>query len=173
MTARGNKHAFAHMAGRRARGTHAEIQSQCNSLITRAYWPKPTTTTTTTATAKQETRALASPTNPSRPKPPPHSERGGTDFCHAASPSCSDRRSRNLRRGGAFMRIIPRWAPGCCGTSSLMLPSHLAPTMHGGKGREGRHQVWNKTPGLPCCLLTARLQALAPRDIRMMYRMTE
>lgn len=39
MTARGNKHAFTHMAGRRARGTHAEIQSQCNSLITRAYWP--------------------------------------------------------------------------------------------------------------------------------------
>lgn len=61
----------------------------------------------------------------SRPPPPPpspHSERGGTDFCHAVSPSCSDRRSRNLRWGGAFMRIMPRWAPGCCNTSYPPLP---------------------------------------------------
>lgn len=57
-------------------------------------------------------------TNPSPPKLPPHSGRGGTDFCHAVSPSCFDRRSRNLRRGGAFKRIMPRWAPGHCSTSS-------------------------------------------------------
>lgn len=61
-------------------------------------------------------------TNPSPPKLTPHSERGGTDFCHAASPSCFDRRSRNLRWGGAFMRIMPRWAPGCCNTSYPPLP---------------------------------------------------
>lgn len=54
---------------------------------------------------------------------PPHSERGGTDFCHAASPSCFDRRSRNLRWGGAFMRVMPRWAPGCCDTSYPPLPT--------------------------------------------------
>lgn len=53
---------------------------------------------------------------------PPHSERGGTDFCHAVSPSCFDRRSRNLRWGGAFMRVMPRWAPGCCNTSYPPLP---------------------------------------------------
>lgn len=60
-------------------------------------------------------------TNPSLSWPP-HGERGGTDFCHAASPSCFDRRSRNLRWGGAFMRIMPRWAPGCCNTSYPPLP---------------------------------------------------
>lgn len=57
----------------------------------------------------------------------PHGERGGTDFCHAASPSCFDRRSGNLRWGGAFMRIMPRWAPSCCGSSSSYAQ---APTAH-------------------------------------------
>lgn len=134
MTARGKTNAFAHMAAKTARGTHAEIRRRCGSLITPAYWPEPTTTTTT----KHETRARASPTNPSRPKPPPRSERGGTDFCHAASPSCSDRRSRNLRRGGAFMRIIPRWAPGCCSTSSPVHPFALSShnARWRGKGRQ-------------------------------------
>lgn len=155
MTARKNKHAFTHMAGRRAHGTHAEIQSRCSSLITPAYWPKPTTTTT-----KHETQARASPTNPPRPKPPPRSERGGTDFCHAASPSCSDRRSRNLRRGGAFMRIIPRWAPGCCGTSSLM--HSFALSSHNARWRGKRRQAPGMEQNTRFALLFAHCTAASP-----------
>lgn len=67
---------------------------------------------------------------------PPHSERGRTDFCHAVSPSCFDRRSRNLRWGGAFMRVMPRWAPGCCSTSYPPLP----------RVGKDQHRVWKKIP---------------------------
>lgn len=80
------------------------------------YWATPTKT-------QQHSIPSHSRTNTSPPKPtPPYSARGGTDFCHAASPSCFDRRSRNLRWGGAFMRVMPRWAPGCCNTSRPPLP---------------------------------------------------
>lgn len=78
MTARGKTNAFTHTwLRRRARGTHAEIRSRCSSLITPAYWPKPTTTT---STKKHETRARARPTNPSRPKPPPPQWKGRNRF---------------------------------------------------------------------------------------------